>query len=152
MNCGIVIVGRWQMFVAFVGNLCPQIYIPTNVYIYIYASICLIFFYKIKLATNEKKTQEKFGYPWILIMTPTIKNDSTVYGIRGWTFMNMKYLCILAVCVHMYIHVFMCTDCRCQRTGEAWETMSLQRSLWLRDVSLFMRAVLLVGITLMRVL
>lgn len=40
------------MFVALVGNPCPRIYVPTNVY----AIICLIFIYEIDFAPNEIKS------------------------------------------------------------------------------------------------
>lgn len=59
------------MFVAFMGNPYPGIYISTN----IYTSICLIcgIHYQQKyLPTN----QENFGYPQTL--TPMNNNDSTV--------------------------------------------------------------------------
>lgn len=47
--CGIIIVRGVPMFVTFLGNHCPQIYILTIVY----ARICLIFIYKVEPATNE---------------------------------------------------------------------------------------------------
>lgn len=45
-----IIVRGGPMFVAFVGNPCTQIYISLNV---IYTSLCLVFIYKIELATEE---------------------------------------------------------------------------------------------------
>lgn len=47
--CGIIIVCGRPMFVAFKGYPCPRIFIPTNEY----TSICLIFIYKISLATHK---------------------------------------------------------------------------------------------------
>lgn len=73
--CEIIIV-RWeQMFVAFVSNPYPRIYIPTNVNIdKHFFNIHLNFS---KLATHKityQKNQENFGYPWTL--APTNKSDS----------------------------------------------------------------------------
>lgn len=51
VNCGIIIVCGGAMFMAFMSNSCPRIYIPTNVPVY--ASIFLIFIYEIELVTNE---------------------------------------------------------------------------------------------------
>lgn len=71
------------MFVAFLGNNCPQIYIPTNVY----ASICIIFtgIYEIELATKEitsPRTMEILATHDI--DPPKIKNDST-YSFISYT-------------------------------------------------------------------
>lgn len=55
--CRIIIVRGRPMFVDFVGNPCPRIYILTN----IYAIICLIFIYEIELATDKFTNQENVG-------------------------------------------------------------------------------------------
>lgn len=110
MNCGII-VGRWQMFVAFVGNLYPRIYILTNVYIYIFASICLIFFYKIKLATNEitsprtKKnlaTHEYWSWPPQLKMIPRYMG---LEAGHSWIWNNYVYWLFVYICIYMYLCV-----------------------------------------------
>lgn len=75
MYCGMIIYCGGPLFVTFMGNPCTWIYIPTN----LCSSICLVFNYKIKLATDKirsPKNQENFGSPWIL--TPLNKNDSTL--------------------------------------------------------------------------
>lgn len=83
----------------FVGNPCTEIYIPTNVYI----CICLIFIYKIELATDEITSPRTSKF----LAThkhrpPRKKNNSTVelfnvkeYNLFQWLanlFSNIKHL------------------------------------------------------------
>lgn len=73
--CGVIIVRGGPMFMALVGNPCPQIYILTN----IHTSVCVTFIHEIELATNKNNdptNQDSFCYPRTL--TPMNKNDSTV--------------------------------------------------------------------------
>lgn len=76
MYCGIIIVRRGPMFVAFVDRHCEWIYIPTN----IYAGICPIFIHEIELATNKSTSLQTRKILTTLEHWPhRIKNDSTVY-------------------------------------------------------------------------
>lgn len=76
--------GDRPLFVAFMDNPCPWIYIPMN----IYTSICLLF---IKIIPNliwiklpPHKPEKFWLYPWTL--TPMNKNESTVYKISSRNF------------------------------------------------------------------
>lgn len=66
--CRIIMVHERPMFVAFLGNSCPQIYLPANVY----AITCLIFQILLSNLRNYVPTNQKIsGYPPTL--TPRIK-------------------------------------------------------------------------------
>lgn len=72
------------MFVAFVGNPCPQFYIPTNV---TYATICLIFICYQR--NHDPMNQENFAYPRTL--TPMNKNDSTVFNAFDHSLLSIYF-------------------------------------------------------------
>lgn len=76
MYCGITIVPWGPMFVGFVNNSCPWIYIPMNLYTITFSY--LLRFSHLHYQWNYVPTkQENLGYPWT--PTPTNKNDSPVY-------------------------------------------------------------------------
>lgn len=61
MYCGIIIVHRGPMFVAFVGISCPQTYIPMN----LYTIICLILIKVIPITLPTKLCPHKLGKLWL---------------------------------------------------------------------------------------
>lgn len=120
--CGFSIVCVEPIFMAFMGNPCTWIYIPTN----LYKIFCLIFI-KIIMITPPKKLhphdEENVGYPWTL--TPTIKNDSTVLVLQDMLKVNV-FLFFLMKIILFKIKCFRRWWCGVSN----WESDCKQSSEW----------------------